>query len=128
MTISIRWYNPEKTIILWERHDQTTWDDLHLKYNDVYTMLDSVNHPVDIIFYSRVSSVPSNALPYLTRLLEREHPNERMRVIVNASSHLMRLLDILMIRRADKTDKVYFVKTLEEAVALIRKVREYNGI
>jgi hypothetical protein len=86
-------------------------------------MLDTVHHKVDIITVSYDPMFPPNAIPNLRRVIERVHPNERYKILVNTSGFIRHLFEIVGKLNYKKARQWYFTETIEEAEALLAKLR-----
>jgi hypothetical protein len=86
MGISIKWDNPDKTLIILEFNSQWTWDDLYRVTDEMHGMLDTVDHPVDTItILTRSQRLPGGFVGHASRLTSKRHRNSRIGVIVGAN-------------------------------------------
>ena len=125
MSIRISWYNRTKTVILWERFDRSSWEEFHNTQDQLFKMLDTVSHKVDVISVSYDPMFPANAIPNLKRVIDRVHPNEGYKVLVNTSGFIRHLFEIVGKLNYKKSRQWYFTDTIEEAEALLAKLRNH---
>jgi hypothetical protein len=124
MGITIGWHNDDKNIILLTYTRPWDWTDFEAAAKEMIELLDSVNHPVDMIFDIRKAGAPpQGALKRFREVAETNHPNGRWLVFVGGGSIVMRFLD-LFTRLYGLTRNVpyfRFVYSMEEALKLIAR-------
>lgn len=117
--IQHRWYNREKTILYVQFSRGWVWADVYDTLDALYQMQETVNHGVHIIYdLSLAPSVPSYSMPNLGRLINEEHPNDRLVLFVTTQTMLSKLFDVavkMYNRRTHKLD-YHFVRTIDDAL------------
>lgn len=130
MASTMRWDNPEKTILLFELDDQWTWQELYNLSDEFHALMDSVPHVVDLIFQLPPGSsrVPPGIVAGLPRLIARSHPREGKNIVVGQVPIARSILDL--VRRVyglrQIAEQFHVVDTLEQAYQLIGQ-REAKG-
>jgi hypothetical protein len=125
MTITLKWDNPEETILIIQYEKPWTWAEFSRAYEDMFTYLNSVKHPVDMVFDIRNGGFPPpGAITRFRQVGQTEHPNGRRLVFVAPkllSQFVNSTLDILKIAYlgAFQSPKFLFVTSLEEARILL---------
>ncbi len=119
----VQWYDEAQTVIYATLPQEWTWGDAYEMIDRVYQLQDAVTAPTDIIYDFRgVHPLPKAAFPNLRRLVNSEHPNDRLNVIVTRDSFLRRMLELVVCTFQQDREKgamLRFVSSLEEAEAAI---------
>lgn len=92
MAIQVQWDNPEKTVIYYTFEGRWTFKDFNGVYQEVFAMLDTVNHPVHaIVDLSKSPFFPTDTLSEMRRLTFEQHRNGGITVIItqNHMAHAM---------------------------------------
>ena len=99
----VQWYNDEQTIIYIKAPPQWSWDEAHVVVAEVIRLQDSVSHGTHVIYDLTDSPlIPSFSMPNLRRLLDSEHPNDLLTIIVTYN----RLINILV----ETVNQIYKVR------------------
>jgi hypothetical protein len=86
MPITVKWDNDEKTIIYYTFDGAWTWDEFNAVYQDVYAMLDTVQHQVHAIVDLRSSRLlPRDTLTQMRRLTYEQHENGGITVFITSN-------------------------------------------
>jgi hypothetical protein len=121
MSIITSWVDPEKTIARYEFVGQWTWDEMSVAIKEMYAMLGSVPHKVDIIIDLSGSSgePPRGMLAHLRAGTMEARNNWNSGVFVGVSPFVRVLLNTF--RRVEpRLAKRYAVaNTIQEAQTLI---------
>ena len=126
MTITVSWGNEDKTIIALSYERPWNWVEFETAVGEMTALLDSVNHPVDMIFdIRRAGAPPRGALDRFKKVAETNHPNAGWLVFIDSGTVVMRFLDLLMklYGLTGNVPKFQFVHSMEEAHTLIAKRR-----
>ncbi len=127
MGIKVVWANDGHTIILEMFEPAWTWEEFIAVSDTEKAMMDTVDHPVDIIADARHTVLPMGALVNMRRILEtsasHNHPNGGMYVIVGANRLLRTFVDIYQRTFSNHGAAIFLAETLEEAYDLIAKKR-----
>jgi hypothetical protein len=103
MPITVKWDNAEKTIIYYTFDGAWTWDEFNAVYQEVYAMLDTVQHKVHAIVDLRNSRLlPRDTLTQMRRLTYEQHENGGLTVFITTNAFAKTLYSILsnLYRRA----------------------------
>lgn len=122
MPITVRWDNEDKTIIYYVFDRRWTWDEFNVVYQDVYRMLDTVDHTVHAIVDLHNSQLlPADTLTHMRRLTFQQHDNGGITVIITTNFLAQSLYSILsgVYRKALEIFKL--APTVEEAYAIIER-------
>ena len=85
--ITTQWHNPEKTVILVVLERGWTWGDMYQTANEIYMLLDSVEHSVcTIIDFSSAKQIPPRAITHIKNLNKNAHPNQTKLAFVGLNS------------------------------------------
>jgi hypothetical protein len=126
MGIAVHWKDEMKAIIVLEFESQWTWDDLYNATQQMYRMLDEIDHTACTITDLRKSrGVPSGFLAHARRLTMRRDPRIKVSAIVGANGLVEVAVDI--IRKVYTMDTTLFAETMEEAEAIIAERRAATG-
>jgi hypothetical protein len=128
MGIAVHWKDEMKAIIVLEFESQWTWDDLYNATQQMYRMLDEIDHTAYTITDLRKSrGVPSGFLAHARRLTMRRDPRIKVSAIVGANGLVEVAVDIIRKVYKNAIDSAVFVDTLEEAEAIIAERRAVTG-
>jgi hypothetical protein len=122
MSISVNWGDQAKRYILVTYHGEWSWQDYQESYSTRYEMVRSVEHPVDVIVDVRLHPDPPgpDAARYLKWVWEARPANIGRTIMIGAdTSGFMKNLVQIFVRLKGGGDKVIFVNSMEEALALI---------
>lgn len=119
--IALSWDNDEQTIIRGEFQKGWTIQNLIDAINEIYELVDSVEHEVYIIFdLLNASNVPSGGISNFKTLAARFHPRIKMVIDVSNSMLVETLTNIFKSLHQEGT-RVHVVRTFEEAYTLIER-------
>ncbi len=124
------WYNDEHTIILQTYHGVMDWGDFAAMMQDMQAMLDSVDHPVDILADFRDLVVPANVMAHFPEIAAAptyHHRNARRFVIIGMSAVVGALLRVFAGVYGGIASRMHPVETLEDALALLAGGEEAAG-
>jgi hypothetical protein len=122
MTINIVWDNPEKTIARYDYEGKWSWEELYKALQEFHQMLDTVNHPVDVIIdMQRTRLLPENVLARGSNVGQMVHPNQGITVVVGANSLVRAMADLYKRIYAKKAANFFMASKLDEAHAIIAK-------
>ncbi|MCA9913308.1 MAG: hypothetical protein KC496_08155 [Anaerolineae bacterium] len=121
--VIVRWHNNDQTILYATVPTEWTWEDAYVMIERIYQLQETVNHPTDIIFDLRhINPLPKSAIPNLRRMLNSEHPNDRLNIIVTRDTFLRQMLELVV--RTFSHDRKnpaqsHFTTSLEKALEAI---------
>jgi hypothetical protein len=96
MPITVRWDDVAHTRIFYTVTGAWTWEEFYSVYEDVYEMLDTVNHTVHAIADIRDSKLlPSDTLTQMRRLTFQQHKNGGITIIITENRFAHTLFNIL---------------------------------
>jgi hypothetical protein len=124
MGIKVAWDTEEQTAICLVFDKPWTWDDFEDANRQMLTLLNSVQHKVDIIFdISNAGFPPSGALQRFKKVAQNHHPNTRLLVYVGGKEFVMNFLKLMVViyGKAFQPPAFNFAGTLTEARELIRQ-------
>lgn len=127
MSITVRWSNDEKTILVTKFEGKWTWDENYQARDMARAMLDSVEHRVDCIYdLSSTSLLPQGLLPHAQSTVSQAHSNTGTLVIVTDSRFLSILFRSFkqVIGIFNQHIDVQLVSTLEAALELIADIQQ----
>lgn len=125
MKINVAWDNDEKTILYYQFEKGWSWNDLREIFSEGYTMLDSVDHRVDVIMdFSEASMfAPSGAINQARHVSNNpRHENIGLTVLVG-SNFVSSIFNMFKKIASNSTAKweVAFARKLEEAYEIINQ-------
>ena len=83
MSISVRWHDDKKEIVLYGFEGVWTWDELYRTFNEALVMETSLSYRVDVIVDMRLSkSIPANALLHVKNITDKQPDNLGLSIIV----------------------------------------------
>jgi hypothetical protein len=123
MAIRVFWDDQDKTVLRYEFSGLWTWDEFHAAMRQGWAMLDSVQHPVDVINdFSVCDFVPPNSLSHFVRAARRTHPNSRHIVVVGVHNPFLRAIGTILGRMfPEMAQKMSYADSLEEARAMLNQ-------
>ena len=120
MNITVEWYNNEKTIIYYKFTLGWTFQEFRDVYQDVYAMLDTVNHTVDaIVDLTDARMFPKNTLTEMRRLTFEQHENGGITVIITDSPMSHAMYNFLQSIHKRFSEVFHLAKTMDEALIIL---------
>jgi hypothetical protein len=124
MSITVDWYNPEKTIIQYVLEGKWTWNEFYDVYHKAIAMENAVSHRVDVVVDIRQSAIPpTNVLLNMKYFADHQPPNIGLSLIVSASPLIRSLYDVALKFHRPIGECFRIVSTPEEAFDLIADAR-----
>lgn len=116
MTIYIKWYNEEQSLLLQVYSGDWTLKEYIATIEKTYQLISALDHPVDIIAdLTNSGKAPvhlASAAPFIKGKIS---PNQRMVIVVGAS-HFIKMMATIAQRRSSRfIQNMHFVNTLAEA-------------
>lgn len=126
MPIDIRWDNSSHSIICCDFAKTWTWNDVFAMNKQIENMMDSVDHPVQVVIIMKGKKFPnSGTLTYTKHLFIHNHPNYANHVIFVGGNDLIKTFERI-IRRAyvQAMNPIYsdYVDTLDDARHLLQSL------
>lgn len=128
MPVFVDWHDESKTAIHIAIQNPFTWDDIYRAIDAEFRLLDTVKHPVGIIFDGRdTRTLPPGMLPNVQSMLKRSHPNESIKVFVGTGvvyKLFYTLFSILAKQDQNLTRDYRFTESLDQALLWLREAAE----
>ncbi|MBN1119722.1 MAG: hypothetical protein JXJ17_01470 [Anaerolineae bacterium] len=121
MSITSRWENPEKTIIYQKFEGNWEIDDLINGFDEIYAMLDSVSHPVNVITDMSAGKAPMSFLsrfPDINEASYANHPNTD-RFFVVGTTRFVEMMANSFTKFGGLAGRLFIVDTIDEAYDMI---------
>jgi hypothetical protein len=128
----IRWYDPEKTILLCEVMERWSWEETHSVIQKMNDTCSTVQHGVYSIFHfqKNASLLPQGktAIGDVRKLIETEHPNDQLIIFIGASTLVTSLVNIAgqVYGMRNIIARFRFVYSLEEALTAVGQHKAEN--
>ena len=127
MPITVKWDNPQHTIIQFDFDGEWTWDELEAATDQATGLLDSADRMVDFVMDLRgAKQVPGDLMSHAERIAGGHHPRRGAMVVVGANGLLRTLSGGLRKLFPEATRNVLFAADLEEAYEIIAS-RQASG-
>jgi hypothetical protein len=118
---TVEWLNPEQTILIQRFIGEYGVAEYQQVATETAKLLKTVDHPVDIILdFTEGHARKENFLASLGSIERKVQPNQRLLVVIKASSLLKNLATGMQSVAPKATDNMHFVETLEQALHLIQ--------
>ncbi len=122
--IEINWDNDDKTVMRYTYQGQWTWQEFYGVMEQSHQMMDTVDHPVDILVDMRASAqIPQGAVTQFRRIANVRHPNTGTIVAVTEARVARMLYDIFATVFRPIASRYHIVQTIDEAYAAIEDAR-----
>lgn len=119
MSISVKWDNPEQTVLRYEFGERWNWQAFEAAVERGFTLMEAVPHTVDVVMDMRKSQrLPDGALLWWKKALAAAPRNQGQTVMVGSSREVLAAMS--MFRRINKR--------YSGSVALARSVLAARGI
>ena len=128
MPVQIDWENQDHTIVRMELIGHWTWDEAYDGSSIGYTMLESVDHVVNVIIDLRKSTgLPLLALTHARNMIARRHPRTGLTVFIGTNSLFLTLWRIFSsaYKQVAHTQEFAFARDAEEAYRIF--AAQQNG-
>lgn len=118
MPIAVRWFNDQKTILLWDFTAPWTFEDAAAASALSMEMGEAIDHQFDLLILSGNTPLPANALHNMKIIVTNAHPRQRSMVILQAHAFTKTVFHILRQLQLPLTDpdKLYFTEVLEDGL------------
>lgn len=130
--VVVRWHNNKQTIIYATVPTEWTWQDACEMIERVYQLQETVNHPTDIIYDLRnINPLPKAAILNIRRMMNSEHPNDRLNVILTRDTFLRQMLELVVRTFAHdrkKYAKLHFTTSIDKALEAIRSREALSAV
>lgn len=114
--ISVAWHNSEKNVLVMTMATPWSWEEYHQKTAEMYDLLDSVGHKVDVLLdFTESIHLPPNAFSHLCNLDRKTHSNRGAVILVGFSKYLQVIADVLVKLYPAAAKSARMVRTLDEA-------------
>ncbi|MEO8610043.1 MAG: hypothetical protein ABI690_19270 [Chloroflexota bacterium] len=125
MTITTSWMDSEKTIARYELVGRWTWEEMTVAIKEMYAMLDSVPHAVDIIIdlSQSPSEPPRGMLAHLRTGTMEARVNWNSGVFVGVSPFVRVLINTFRRVEPGLAKRYAVANTVDEALTIILKRR-----
>jgi hypothetical protein len=125
MTVTARWFDDKKELVLYTFEGKWTWDELYPVYREAIAMEKSVSQRVDVVLdMLKSTSVPANALMHVKNFSDKQPENLGLTVVVTSSGFVHALYDAGI--KFYKGIAHYFrvVSTMDDAFRMISEDRQ----
>lgn len=127
MNITVDWYNDQKTIIYYKFKIGWTFQEFRNVYQDVYNMLDTVDHTVDaIVDLTEARIFPKDTLTEMRRLTFEQHENGGITVIITESAMSHTMYNFLKSVHKRFSEVFHLAKTLDKALYILDEPETSN--
>lgn len=131
MTINIFWQNERKSVLIQSFEDLWTLAEYQHAADMVYSMLDEVKNPVDIIIdLTRSTTLTADLLTYAERNANMKnvkiHNNQRRVLIVGASLLLQTIMKFNNNGMMWMTEGVEYTETVDEALSILAEQKSQS--
>lgn len=137
MSLAVKWYDDEHTIVVATIATDTTWEEYHQSVDWIVTEAAKVAHRIDIIFYDNVGMPRGNPMPHLSRGSGRIVSQSNIYLTIIAGSRGSSGFVRMMLEALAKTfmrmpgngnnrnngRALMFMRSLDDALAYIQKDR-----
>lgn len=122
--IEIGWDNEDKTVMRCTYQGQWTWQEFYVATEQSHQMMDTVDHPVDILVDMRASAqIPQGAVTQFRRIANTWHRNTGTIVAVTEARVAQMLYDIFATIFRHVASRYHVVRTMDEAYVAIEDAR-----
>ena len=123
MGIDVSWDTQTPNLLRWDFYDTWTLEDFWDVVAKSHDMVEEIDGTFDMLLNG--NNTPTPALPMATfqRAFRQASPKQNIVVIVNENPLVRSLIQVLQRLRIPKTEKVFFVRSVDEGLALITNKR-----
>lgn len=127
MSIPLAWLDSSHTVLVQNFNRKWTMDDYYEAIEATYTLIDMVDHPVDIIV--DISQKPASTSRLISAAGEvadetemtRVHPNQRMMIVVGGGQFMRTIVDMGMKYAPRLSRSLFAADSFDEARMLIAR-------
>ena len=123
MSITVDWDDNEKSVIRCEFDAIWTWNDVFAMNRTIEALMDTVQHPVNVMIIMRGKNFPqSGTLTYTKHLFVHEHVNYGRQVVFVGGTILIKTFERIIRKayvKAMSTVHSEYVDTIESARTLL---------
>lgn len=123
MSVKVYWFNENQTALVYDFQGEWTWNETFLAIDEAVTLLDSVQHRVNIVVdlrgSRRVPPVAPQALARIANAPTMSHPNTNILIVIGLSGFLQTLYEIFRRLYPYAAQRYREARTQEELLALL---------
>jgi hypothetical protein len=124
MSVTNRWYDDEKTIIITDYISFWAWDEHAEAIREAYAMMDEAGHAADIIACNIGAELPKgNPLLTISKLYRSPEEMDHINVYVQAAPMVHTFVKIYEKIHPVSVGHNFFADTVDQAVEIIREWR-----
>jgi len=133
MSLEVKWYDNEHTILIATIAKDTTWPDYHSAVDQIIAEANRVTHRVDSIFYDEVGMPAGNPMPHIKQGIMKLAKQNNIKISIIAGSRgssgfvraVIEAIGKMFMKKGPQGPSSFggFVKTLDEAIARINADR-----
>jgi hypothetical protein len=121
MSIAVRWYDDNQTILLLTFVEHWMLSELDERWHEVEALLEAVEQPVYLLIdYTESTFVPSDLPSFIKRNYPSNHPKIIMNIIVGANFFVRMMVNTLVSLRVAPF-RLHLAATMEEALVFIER-------
>jgi hypothetical protein len=124
MGITVKWYDETHTLLFVQYDVEWTMNDFRESIETSYNLMETVEHPVDIIQdLSQMRHFPV-VLMSMGRFTEaKAHPRKRYMIMAGANMFVEKLIGVAKVIAPSVTEDLHFVPTLDQAFIKLDALR-----
>lgn len=124
MGINVQWYDDAKTILFVQYEAEWTIEDFYDSITRSYDLMETVEHPVDIVQdLTQMQFFPVRLIA-MSRFTEaKAHPRKRYMILAGASLFVEKMLDVAKKLAPTVMDDSHFAGSVEAAFRLLDELR-----
>jgi hypothetical protein len=116
MTVSVRWDDPEHTILLYSLGGTWTWNELYEAADKGLAMAATVTHMIYVIVdYQSRHGLPPNAFGQFNRINRLMTKQTELVIIAGGGTLLLSLFNLFLLITGNSASKFCWVSDLDEA-------------
>jgi hypothetical protein len=118
--VRVAWADSEKTILRYDFNERWTWKDIYNAKNIGDAMIETVTHPVGVLFVMPANAaLPDNAISNVRTLIKAAHTRTYVSIVVSSSVYVKTIYNVLRQVYKPLTASFLHTDTLEKAHKLL---------
>ncbi|NWF69552.1 MAG: hypothetical protein HXY40_10740 [Chloroflexi bacterium] len=127
MAVTIRWDNPQKTIMIYELIGKWTWEEFYAAFESARAMIEALPHIVDFICCVEAAPgplyLPPNTLLHIRGVYANSLPNAGITVVVGGDDLARSIFNILTRISPQIAQRFKLAASIEQAHLLLQQQR-----
>lgn len=124
MSIQVGWSNSAQSVITYKFQNQWTWVDFEEALETGFGLVESVSHPVDVIFdMTTCKQIPDGGMLYWRKMLRVSPPNQQIVTFVTKTPVIHTTVKLFCDVNKSCKHRIALYSSMDSAVSMILQMQ-----